>query len=140
MFKIDSDTNTIYLTRGDSANLTLKIADYIFVPGDKIEFRVYNKKGMNELPLIDEIVDVEEECESIDIQLTSEMTKIGEIANKPITYWYEIELNDDATVIGYDENGAKELILYPEGEEKEEMGENNNELIDYITEEIYELD
>ena len=41
--------------------------------------------------------------------------KIGEMANKPIEFWYEIELNGDSTIIGYDEEGAKRLILYPEG-------------------------
>lgn len=37
------------------------------------------------------------------------------MASKPIEYWYEIELNGDSTIIGYDNDGAKKLILYPEG-------------------------
>ena len=41
--------------------------------------------------------------------------KIGEMLNKQVEYWYEIELNNDETIIGYDDDGAKKLILYPEG-------------------------
>ena len=51
----------------------------------------------------------------LDIDIPGSEMKIGEMANKPIEYWYEIELNDDETIIGYDEDGAKKLILYPEG-------------------------
>lgn len=45
-------------------------------------------------------------------------TKIGEYISKPKEYWYEIELNPETypqTIIGYDEDGPKVLILYPEG-------------------------
>ena len=42
MFKIEE--KNIYLTRGDSAIIELSIDDYTFEAGDKIEFRVYNKK------------------------------------------------------------------------------------------------
>ena len=35
--------------------------------------------------------------------------------NKPVEYWYEIELNNEHTVIGYDDNGAKIFMLFPEG-------------------------
>ena len=30
------------------------------------------------------------------------------------TFWYEIELNEEITLIGYDKDGPKLLILYPE--------------------------
>lgn len=127
MFKIDTKTNSIYLTRGDKATFTLKINDYTFGPGDKVEFRVYPKKGMNTLPLVDVVVNVQEELEKVQIPLTSEMTKIGDIVNKVTTYWYEIELNDKTTVIGYDDDGPKLLYLYPEGEEKPPIEEDKEE-------------
>jgi len=57
--------------------------------------------------------------QSIDITCTSEETKIGELSNKAIDYWYELELNGEYTVLGYDENGAKILTLYPEGSKTE---------------------
>lgn len=115
MFKIEE--NTIHLTRGDKATINLTIQDYTFKVGDTIEFRVYNKRELDKQAILTKEVTVENEADNIDISLTSEETKLGEIVNKPITYWYEIELNDNQTIIGYDEDGAKELILYPEGAE-----------------------
>ena len=117
MFKIEE--NTISLTRGDKATITLAIEDYQFKVGDKIEFRAYNKKALDKAPVMKKIIEITEDSESIDIPLTSEETAIGEPLNKEIIYWYEIELNDEQTIIGYDEDGAKELILYPEGVEEE---------------------
>ncbi|MBR4486267.1 hypothetical protein IKS57_02740, partial [bacterium] len=55
-----------------------------------------------------------EETTTLTIALTQEETTIGELINAPVKYWYEIQLNDN-TIIGYDENKAKEFILYPEG-------------------------
>ena len=36
--------------------------------------------------------------------------------NATIEYWYEIELNDKQTIVGYEE-GPAILYLYPEGAE-----------------------
>lgn len=52
------------------------------------------------------------------MSITSNETKIGNIINRPVIYWYEIVVNPDTnaqTIIGYDDGGAKEFILYPEG-------------------------
>ncbi len=114
MFKIEE--KNIYLTRGDSAIIELSIDDYTFEAGDKIEFRVYNKKRLNEKPLLSKTVEINESCASINIELTSEETKIGEMRNATIEYWYEIELNDKQTIVGYEE-GPAILYLYPEGAE-----------------------
>lgn len=119
MFRIE-DTK-IHLTRGDKAVIGLTIQDYIFQPGDHIEFRLYNRKCLDKMPLIIIEIEVEEETQEIDITLLPENTKIGTALNVPITYWYEIELNNEYTVIGYDEDGAKELILYPEGVEEKDV-------------------
>lgn len=115
MFKIDGDT--IHITRGDKAVIELKIEGYIFSIGDKIEFRIYERKGLDKLPVRIKETKIVKESTSVNIELTSEDTKIGDIENKTKEYWYEIELNDNQTIIGYDENGAKKLILYPEGAE-----------------------
>lgn len=53
--------------------------------------------------------------QSVEITCTKEEMTIGELINKPVEYWYEIELNNEHTVIGYDENGPKILMLFPEG-------------------------
>jgi hypothetical protein len=35
-----------------------------------------------------------------------------------MTYWYEIEYNGINTLTGFDTEGAKEFVLYPEAAEK----------------------
>jgi hypothetical protein len=53
--------------------------------------------------------------------LTSQDTRF----DKPIKsgekkYWYEIELNDKDTLMGWDKDGAKVLVLWPEAVKAEE--------------------
>ena len=121
MFKIDGDT--IHITRGDKGVIELTIDDYTFSVGDTVELRVYAKDGLNKLPVLAKEITVTEETETIDIELTSEDTRIGEMQNKAKEYWYEIELNDNQTVVGYDEEGAKILMLYPEGVEADDTNQ-----------------
>lgn len=111
---------TIMLNRGDVLNLTLTLKNedgttYTFASGDKIVFSIYNKNQMSAEAILLKTINVASATESVDITLTSEETKIGELINKPVEYWYEIELNDQYTVIGYDEDGAKVFKLFPEG-------------------------
>lgn len=115
MFKITN--NKIELTRGDAISFNFSIKDYTFQVDDVVEFRVYSKRGLDKTPLLFKRYVIEEEMSKLEISLTSEETKLGELGNSPVTYWYEIEFNDAQTIIGYDEDGAKELVLYPEGEE-----------------------
>lgn len=120
MFKID-DTN-IKITRGDVGVISLLAEDvegrdYLFVKGDIVRMKVFEKKNHENIVLT-KIVEVEEPATSVDILLTSEDTKIGEIINKPVDYWYEIELNPETnpqTILAYDDDGAKIFTLYPEG-------------------------
>ena len=118
MFKIDG-TN-ILLTRGDECTITLKVnregsEEYAFNVGDVITFAVYNKKEFNKEPLLLKEVTVQEPTNIVDIFLESNETKIGMMGNKPIIYWYEIQLNHSQTIVGYDNKGPKILTLYPEG-------------------------
>lgn len=112
--------NEIELTRGDECTLVLDVENYKFKAGDTVEFRVYPKKGMHLSPLLSKLVTVEQPSDTVEINLTSQDTKIGEISTKGIPYWYEVELNDSVTVIGYDDEGPKILMLYPEGAEENE--------------------
>lgn len=121
MFNIKDDT--LYFTRGDAIAFNLSIDGYIFKPEDKIAFRIYERNRLSMAPLSEVITTVEEESATVRITVPSEATKIGKILNKPMEYWYEIELNDSFTVIGYDDNGPKTIILYPEGEISGDLNE-----------------
>lgn len=138
MIKIDDDQQTIYLTRGDETNEFNRLAfyfpiyndeieeieNYEFQLTDKIAFVVHKSKGYTK----DEIFRVEktlaemgyrEPTQYPEIQLTETDTKKFDLLNKGKTYWYDIVLNDTTTMLGYDEDGGKRIIVYPEAEEEE---------------------
>lgn len=114
---IEIEGKTIRISMGDSGTikLTIPLSDtenYEFQVGDKVQFRVFEKKNYNNV-FLDKEINIEEITSVIDICLTEKDTSIGEIINKPVTYWYEISLNETQTVVGYDDEGPAELILYP---------------------------
>lgn len=114
---IEIEGKTIRMSRGDSGTikLTIPLSDtenYEFQVGDKVQFRVFEKKNYNNV-FLDKEINIEEITSVIDICLTEKDTSIGEVINKPVTYWYEISLNETQTVVGYDDEGPAELILYP---------------------------
>jgi len=92
---------------------TLHIVFYEFQIDDKITFNIYERNGYDAEPLLSKDIIVETVANSVDIPLSEEETTFGDISNKPVTYWYDITLNEDATVVCYNENGAKEFIQYP---------------------------
>lgn len=125
MFKIVN--KEIHLTRGDIACIEVKATnedgtDYTFKVGDVVRLKVFKKKDCGCVELQKD-VEVTEESTSVDINLEGTETKIGDVINKPITLWYEIELNPETspqTIIGYDEYGEKIFVLYPEGNDANE--------------------
>lgn len=124
MFKIEKDFS-IHITRGDIATLGISANGdngiYEFQIGDIIRLGVFKKDNYSTIVLQKEIT-VNEKTTEVNLLLTSEDTKIGEIINAPVDYWYEIQLNPDTqaqTIVGYDKKGAKIFRLYPEGVEEE---------------------
>ena len=118
--KYDIETN-----RGDMLMLSIKTTNrktgqpYIFQVGDIVRFKVMKKKQCNEV-VLQKDVKVTEVCESVEMTIPSEEMKIGDIINKPVDYWYEVELNPDTpftvTILGYTkETGPRILSLTPEG-------------------------
>ena len=108
---------TIECNRGD--RLTLKIViDTTFNENDKLKFSIVEKKNYNKV-LFQRTYTILEETDEFYITLSEDDTRFSDVISKPVTYWYEIEYNDGQTLIGYDENGAKEFILYPEAPVKE---------------------
>lgn len=121
MFKIDSVSKQISLTRGDTALIEVSAknedgTDYTFQVGDIVRFKVFKRKDCGCIELQKD-VEVTESGTTVEVLLTSEDSKIGGIINKPAKYWYEVEVNPDTscqTIIGYDEDGEKVFMLYPE--------------------------
>ena len=122
MFKINSTTKQIDITRGDIGTISISALnedgeDYTFQVGDILRLGVFTAKNFNDI-IFQKDIEVLEATTSVDLSLDSTETTIGDIINKPVDYWYEIQLNPDTepqTIIGYDENGAKIFKLYPEG-------------------------
>ena len=124
MFIVKEDAS-IYLTRGDAAVIAVSANDgdggtYKFQDGDRVIFRVFEKKNCQKVLLQKELY-ITSETETAEILLTSNDTKIGDVISKPKDYWYEVELNPQSspqTIVGYDEDGAKIFRLFPEGSDK----------------------
>ena len=123
MFVINDD-KSIYLTRGDIASIDVhanisETERYAFQPGDVVCLKIVEKKNYSNIVLEKDVV-VTDETFSANIVLTRTDTKIGGIINKPVDYWYEIELNPDTvpqTFIGHDNDGPKIFRLFPEGDD-----------------------
>ncbi len=124
MFVINED-KSIYLTRGDIANIVVSATQpdgepYTFQVGEVVRFKVFKRKDCTEVVLAKD-VKVTEESTTVAIYLDKDETKIGDIINKPTNYWYEVEVNPDTepqTIIGYDDDGEKILRLFPEGSDE----------------------
>ena len=120
MLKVDNLYKTISVNRGDenqSFSFSIPTSDlesYTFQIGDIVKFGIYEANKLNENAILLKEYKVAVETKKIEIYFNKEDLTIGELINKPVTYWYEIQLNGN-TIIGYDEDGAKEFILYPEG-------------------------
>lgn len=132
MFKIDDDM-TINVTRGDCGTIdvsaTVDGAVYVFLPGDILRLKVFEKKNCENVVLKKDFgIDVN--ATTVTLTLTGKDTKIGGMINKPTNYWYEIELNPETnpqTIVGYDDEGPKLFCLHPEGNE---VGETEPEEAD----------
>jgi hypothetical protein len=113
---------TIHVTRGDIVFLEVSAMDedrkHKFQPNDVVKINVFGKKKCGDI-VLEESVTVEKETETVEIFISGEKTKIGDVINKHKDYWYEIVLNPETnprTIVGYDDEGAKIFRLYPEGD------------------------
>ena len=98
-----------------------------FQAGDTLEFRIYEKDGLDSSPVKSKSFPITEATEKVRIELLSGETDFGTPSNEPEEYWYEIELNPDTpdtnTIIGYDQKkGAPLFVLLPEGGKKNDNG------------------
>ena len=116
MLKIKN--KTIHLNRGDSASIQIACNNSSFDIGQKLCLYIM-EAGNCENILVQVETDILEESNTATLSITSEDTKS---LSEPFSYgakefWYELELQNGAertTLIGFDENGPKLFILYPE--------------------------
>lgn len=92
---------------------TLTAQYYQFQPGDEVKFNIYETKGYDVEPLKSKTIVIDDEIYEALIPLNEEDTTFGDIPNKPTTYWYDITLNNDLTIVCYNEEGAMKYIQYP---------------------------
>lgn len=125
MFIINPD-KSIFVTRGDIGSIVLRGKpkengeSYQFKVGDVVRLQICERNNYNNVVRRKELT-VGDNAAAVAIQLSSEDTKIGEVINKPVDYWYEIELNPETacqTLIGHDVEGPKIFRLYPEGADR----------------------
>ena len=125
------EDNYIYANRGDIVFFGVTAKDivnegeegapYHFRPGDIVRITVYGKKDA-ETVYLEKDFPVLKNCEIVEIYLTEEDTKFGDLISKPTDYWYEVVLNPDTnpqTIIGYSDEGPAVFRLFPEGAELE---------------------
>lgn len=125
MFVINED-NSIYVTRGDEAYITVTAkngeAIHTFKAGDLLRIKVFAKKDCSDVVLQKDFP-ITKDTENVILYLDKNDTKIGEVISKPRDLWYEIELNpldNPQTIIGYGEEGASIFKLFPEGRDLKE--------------------
>lgn len=110
---------TIHLNRGDELAITFANSAGFNI-GDTFKFSITTENDIEDVLFQRSFIVENSGLKEFNIVLTSEDTRIGpsfKAGSK--TYWYEIELNGNSTLIGCDENGGKKFILYPEAPNKE---------------------
>lgn len=122
----------IRITRGDRLPITVSADndvdgnDYEFQIDDVIRFKIFDSKD-NKKVYLQKDFKVEEISIEKQIEMTAEEMKIGEMKNKPIDYWYEIEVNPETpntmTIEGYrKDEGPAIITILPEGGDKASEG------------------
>ena len=138
MIFVESDNQTLHITRGDATQekfnrlafqfpiLNLETQEeelYEFKLDDKISFVAVEKKGYTKEEVLRKEYTLRDlgytdSTTTPEIPLTAEDTKAFPLSNKKKTYWYDLVLNDEITILGLDDEGAKKIIVYPEVEEE----------------------
>ena len=121
---MEIDGYTISLNRGDEVTINIQNKENLpFMIGDIIKFSITKKGNMTDV-LFQKTFTVEEENNIFGILLTSDDTRFCPPLKQGFyTYWYEIEHNEITTLVGFDKEGGKEFIIYPEAIKAEESGE-----------------
>jgi len=122
MLTIGTDKKMSF-NRGDKVSFTFNATDadgdpYTFLTSDVLTLNIVKTKKYTNGTVFTKDFIIETAGENQVLELTADETKsMCEMINEPLTLWYEIVLNDDETLVGYDADGAKLVIIYPEGGE-----------------------
>lgn len=105
----------VYVNRGDALTLHLVNRTGDFKAGDWITLSICEENNL-ENTLLTKRIDLTEASDVADIAISSAETKslCESFKSGYKRFWYEIELNDNTTLIGYDIDGPKLFVLYPE--------------------------
>lgn len=116
LYWYDSKRKKLFNSSYEEATIelsTLNMVYYKFLVGDVVKLNIYERKGYDKEPVKSIEVSVTKEGNEVQIPITEEDSTFGEIPNKEKVYWYDISLNEAYTVVGFDEDGEKEFIMYP---------------------------
>lgn len=116
--KIIDEKNTITHNRGSKGSVRLINNNGGFKKGTTFKFSIV-KKGNYEDVVFQKEFEATEDCNEFFLTFTSKEMRFYEPISKEKEFYYEIDMNDDTTLIGYDENKDKKFILYPEAVKKE---------------------
>lgn len=115
--EIIDNRQTLEHTRGDKGALLLEAKTTPFKTDDVLKFSIVTKGNYSDVVFQKEFK-ITEECSEFYLTFTKEEMKIGEPISDKVTYYYEIELNGDTTLVG-SRSKHKKFILYPEAGDKE---------------------
>lgn len=116
--EIIDNKNTLIHNRGDKGTLRIFSKIGSFKVDDELKFSIVTKGNYNDV-VFQKIFKIPEECSEFFMSFTNEEMRIGPVISKKVEYYYEIELNDDTTLIGSKRTGDSRFILYPEAVKKE---------------------
>lgn len=117
--KFNKEDKSLKHNRGAKGSIKLINKNGTFKIGDIFKFSIV-EKGEYEKVLFQKKFEVTEACSEYFLTFTSEEMRFCEPINKEEEFYYEIEQNEDTTLIGYDETKHKKFILYPEAGNKED--------------------
>jgi hypothetical protein len=106
----------LHISRTQSGIVTIKSKKQITDGEAMMKLRIYEVNGLDAGYLKEIDGKIAEDKMSVSFTFAGSDTEIEEdISNEILTYWYEIRIGEK--VIGYDEQKARLLYVYPSGSE-----------------------
>lgn len=110
MFKLKG--RDLHISRSEEGTVTIKSKKPLNT--EDLTLRIYEVDGLIDGYLKEILGELQEDKTTIIFNFDSSDTEIEE-SNEIMEYWYEIRI--DRKIIGYDEQKARKLYIYPTGSE-----------------------